>query len=173
MLAGWSGLPRCTIRRAPSAARRGPFEEAVRRVLLPAMVAGLVVASLVAGSWAAAAHGVTTAPPPAPYARVSQLVPLPDFIPGVGTLFVDPSTLPVGPFLAYNRQGSLVALVFMVPLEDMNAHARWTDLAAAISWFPVQHVDLDYNPGHPGVEKPHYHIVLWAISHEEEQRSMR
>ena len=33
---------------------------------------------------------LASAPPPAPYAQVSQLVELPDFIPGLGTLFVDP-----------------------------------------------------------------------------------
>jgi hypothetical protein len=27
-----------------------------------------------------------TAPPPAPFAKVSDLVPLPDFLPGLGTL---------------------------------------------------------------------------------------
>ncbi|KAB2951323.1 MAG: hypothetical protein F9K19_18860, partial [Rhizobiaceae bacterium] len=42
-------------------------------------------------------------PPPAPYAKVSDLVALPDFLPGLGTLFVDPATLPAGPFLGYDR----------------------------------------------------------------------
>jgi hypothetical protein len=27
----------------------------------------------------------------------------------------------------------------------------------------VDHVSLYYNAGHPGVEEPHYHIVLWYI----------
>lgn len=141
--------------------------------------AAAAVAILLALTWPGAATAreapdLTSAPPPAPYARVSSLVPLPDFIPGLGTLFVDPSTLPVGPFLAYDREGSLVALVFMVPLDDLNARRQWTELISSVTgWFPVQHVDLDYNPGHPGVEKPHYHITLWAIRHADEQRRVR
>ena len=37
----------------------------------------------------------------------------------------------------------------------------------------IDHTDMEYNPGHPGVEVPHYHIVLWLISHEEEQKRMK
>ena len=40
-------------------------------------------------------------PPSGAYKKVSTLVPLPDFVPGLGTLYVDPATLPAGPFLAY------------------------------------------------------------------------
>ena len=43
------------------------------------------------------------APPPAPFRKVSELVKLPDFLPGMGTLYVDPKTLPAGPFLAYDH----------------------------------------------------------------------
>ena len=35
-----------------------------------------------------------TAPPDGAYKKVSTLVPLPDFVPGLGTLYVDPATLP-------------------------------------------------------------------------------
>jgi hypothetical protein len=28
----------------------------------------------------------------------------------------------------------------------------------------LNHTDIQYNPGHPGVEEPHYHIVQWLIS---------
>ena len=43
------------------------------------------------------------ATPPASYKKVSTLVALPDFVPGLGTLYVDPATLPAGPFLAYDK----------------------------------------------------------------------
>jgi hypothetical protein len=56
----------------------------------------------------ALAAGVEKAPPPAPYQAVSKLVKLPDFLPGLGTLYVDPKTLPDGPFLAYDHHGKLV-----------------------------------------------------------------
>lgn len=56
---------------------------------------------------AMAADEVTKAPPAALYEQVSKLVKLPDFLPGMGQLFVDPTTLPAGPFLAYDHDGKL------------------------------------------------------------------
>jgi hypothetical protein len=32
----------------------------------------------------------------------------------------------------------------------------------------VDHVSIDFNAGHPGVEEPHYHIVLWHVPKAEE-----
>ncbi|MEZ4547090.1 MAG: hypothetical protein R3B51_04930 [Thermodesulfobacteriota bacterium] len=46
------------------------------------------------------AYAQETAPPGGKYQKVSSLVELPDFIPGLGVLYVDPATLPAGPFLA-------------------------------------------------------------------------
>jgi hypothetical protein len=56
-----------------------------------------------------------TAPPASNYKKVSTLVALPDFVPGFGTLYVDPKTVPAGPFLAYDRQGKLVSSVYRFP----------------------------------------------------------
>jgi hypothetical protein len=53
---------------------------------------------LVLSALPAAAQNVEKAPPGAPYKKVSELVKLPDFLPGMGTLYVDPKTLPEGPF---------------------------------------------------------------------------
>lgn len=105
--------------------------------------------------------GVQKAPPGGDYKKVSTLVPLPDFLPGLGTLYVDPKTLPAGPFLAYDRSGKLVSTIYMIPLEEIEAHKKFDDLAAAGQ--KVDHVDMYYNAGHPGVEKPHYHVVLWHV----------
>ncbi|MEI8396321.1 MAG: hypothetical protein WCF85_16425 [Rhodospirillaceae bacterium] len=113
----------------------------------------------------AQAADVGKAPPPAPYQAVSKLVTLPDFLPGMGTLYVDPKTLPAGPFLAYAKSGKLVSTIFMIPLEDINAHKKFDALKT--SGHKVDHVDLYFNPGHPGVEKPHYHIVLWHVPESE------
>ena len=44
---------------------------------------------------------------------------LPDFIPGLGQLFVDPATLSAGPFLVYDRDGKLVSTIYMIPIQDM------------------------------------------------------
>ena len=99
------------------------------------------------------------------YKKVSTLVPLPDFIPGLGTLYVDPKTLPVGPFLAHDRQGRLVGTIYMVPVKDLEARKAFTDLAAAKE--RVDHVDVTYNAGHPGVAEPHYHIAVWYVSRDQ------
>ena len=96
------------------------------------------------------------------YKKVSTLVSLPDFVPGLGTLYVDPATLPAGPFLAYDRQGDLVSSVYMIPVKDISAHKAFNNLAAAKE--KVDHVDMYYNAGHPGVAEPHYHVVIWYVS---------
>jgi hypothetical protein len=31
----------------------------------------------------------------------------------------------------------------------------------------INHVDIYYNSGHPGVPDPHYHVVLWYIPAEQ------
>jgi hypothetical protein len=112
---------------------------------------------------AALAKGETDkAPPQGNYKKVSTLVKLPDFLPGMGTLYVQPATLPAGPFLAYDRKGNLVSSIYMIPLKDLDAHKSFDDLGVARK--RVDHVDLYFNAGHPGVAEPHYHIVLWYIS---------
>ncbi|HJR51825.1 MAG TPA: DUF5602 domain-containing protein [Gemmatimonadales bacterium] len=103
-----------------------------------------------------------TAPPASNYKKVSTLVALPEFLPGLGTLYVDPKTLPAGPFLAYDRQGKLVSSVYMIPLKDITAHKAFNNLAVAKE--KVDHVDMYYNAGHPGVAEPHYHVVVWYVS---------
>jgi hypothetical protein len=97
------------------------------------------------------------------YKKVSTLVQLPDFLPGLGTLYADPATLPAGPFLAYDRQGNLVSSIYMIPLKAMNDQKAFNDLKSG-KGEQVDHVDIVYNAGHPGVAEPHYHIILWYIS---------
>ncbi|MBF9234575.1 DUF5602 domain-containing protein [Microvirga alba] len=118
---------------------------------------------------ALAADQVEKAPPTGSYKKVSELVKLPDFLPGLGQLYVDPKTLPAGPFLAYDRDGRLVSTVYMLPIEDLaNKDKRFDNLAAPGG--KVDHVDVYYNAGHPGVEKPHAHVVLWHVSKTDEAR---
>jgi hypothetical protein len=130
-----------------------------------ALCAGLSVGS----AWAATID--TT--PPAAFKKVSTLVKLPDFLPGLGTLYVDPSTLPVGPFLGYDRSGKLVNVTYMVPLKQLEEHKAMNDLGTAAKGVKVDHTDMYYNAGHPGVEEPHYHIVQWLISKDEQTKSMK
>jgi hypothetical protein len=118
--------------------------------------AGMLVVSAVAVA------AQQKAPPGGAYQQVSKLVPLPDFLPGLGTLYVDPATLPAGPFLAYDHQGSLVSSIYMIPLKDMNAKKAFTDLK--VGHERADHVDIVYNAGHPGVAEPHYHVIVWYVS---------
>lgn len=120
--------------------------------------APLLLCALAGGS-ALAHDAAMTAPPEAPFAAVSSLVALPDFIPGLGTLYVDPASLPAGPFLAYDHDGKLSATIYMVPIEDLTGGTAFDDLA--VGAHNVAAVDIYYNAGHPGVEKPHAHVVLY------------
>ena len=122
---------------------------------------GLALLSGIMTTVALAENAAPMKPAGGAYQAVSALVPLPDMIPGLGTLYVDPATLPVGPFAAYDKTGKLVSTIYMVPLEDMNAQKKFSGLAVAGG--PAVSVDMYYNAGHPGVEKPHYHVVIWHV----------
>ncbi|MDN5785847.1 DUF5602 domain-containing protein [Pseudorhodobacter sp.] len=126
-----------------------------------ATIAALSVAVAMPALAQADAGAVAKAPPPAPYQQVSKLVKLPDFLPGIGELFVDPATLPAGPFLAYDHDGKLVSTIYMIPIKDMNADKKFDNLLQPGG--DVDHVDIYFNAGHPGVEEPHEHIVLWHV----------
>lgn len=65
-----------------------------------------------------AADQVATSPPSGAFKAVSKLVKLPDFLPGMGQLFVDPATLPAGPFLAYDHDSKLVSTIYMLRPES-------------------------------------------------------
>lgn len=132
---------------------------------------GLTLGTLALGSVAACATGyssspaaaaTTSNPPGPPYKKASALAPLPDFLPGLGTLYVDPAKLPVGPWLAYDHSGRQVSTLYMVPLKDLDAHKDLMDLASPGG--NVVRVDIMYNAGHPGVPEPHYHIILWHFA---------
>lgn len=70
---------------------------------------------------------------------------------------MDPATLPAGPFLAYDRQGNLVSSIYM------NARKAFEGLKTGHGK-QVDHVDVVFNAGHPGVAEPHYHFIQWYVS---------
>ena len=127
-----------------------------------------VLAATAAPSLADDAGAFAKAPPAAPFQQVSKLVKLPEFLPGLGQLYVDPATLPAGPFLAYDHDGALVSTIFMIPVADLNPDKSFDDLAAPGG--NVDHVDIYFNAGHPGVEVPHAHVVLWHVPAADEAR---
>jgi hypothetical protein len=129
----------------------------LKRTLLAA------VAATVLSMPATAADVPEKGPPGGAYKKVSDLVSgLPEFIPGLGTLYVDPAALPTGPYLAYDRKQHLVGAVYMVPMKDMQGQKDFKRLAAPHR--PVDHVTVDFNPGHPGMAEPHYHFTVWYVS---------
>lgn len=131
----------------------------------------LTLALLVAGgipALAQKAEPFAKAPPAAPFQEVSKLVKLPEFLPGLGQLYVDPATLPAGPFLAYDHDGRLVSTIFMIPVADLNPDKSFDNLASPGG--TVDHVDIYFNAGHPGVEVPHAHVVLWHVPAADEAR---
>ncbi|HUH87450.1 MAG TPA: DUF5602 domain-containing protein [Pusillimonas sp.] len=136
----------------------------------PLLFLGATVLALapVFGAYAHPPSPVAKAPPTEPYKEVSSLVKLPSFIPGMGQLFVDPKTLPAGPFLAYDHDGKLVSTIYMIPLAQMTPQMHLDDLLAPGG--QVDHVDMMYNAGHPGVAEPHIHVVMWHVPVSDEAR---
>ena len=53
------------------------------------------------------------------------------------------------------------APIYMLPIKDLNPDKSFDNLAAPGG--NVDHVDVYYNAGHPGVEEPHVHVVLWHV----------
>lgn len=128
-------------------------------------IASMLLSVTLIGLSVHAAEAQSQAPPGGDFQKVSELVELPEFVPGLGVLWVDPGTLPAGPFLAYDREGELMSTIYMVPMDDLNDRRELTDLGAADS--AVDHVDFRFNAGHPGIPEPHYHVILWHVSAEE------
>jgi hypothetical protein len=56
----------------------------------------------------------------------------------------------------------------MIPVEALNPDTSFNNLAVPAA--AVDHTDIYFNAGHPGVEKPHAHIVLWHVPAGEETR---
>jgi hypothetical protein len=101
------------------------------------------------------------------YKRLSSLVNFPAFFPGIGIVFVKPGTLPLGPYLSFDRKDRLISTIFMVPLDQMNDHKKF-DADAGLAGARINHVTMYFNGGHPGVDMPHYHYVLWHVSRKDE-----
>ena len=143
---------------------------AITTTMCCSMAGGAVLLAAAPG-WAAEKNILST--PPADFKKVSTLVKLPDYLPGMGTLYVDPKTLPAGPFLGYDKSKRLVNVIYMVPLKQIDEHKAFTNLGSAAAGLKVDHTDIEFNPGHPGVEEPHYHVTEWLISHAEHEKRLK
>jgi hypothetical protein len=155
---------RASIEEATTAARAPalPPEYEQLRADIAALQASIRSAGASRGAGAIATEAIAMkGPPPTGYQKVSTLARLPEFIPGLGALYVQPQTLPAGPFLGYDRDDRLVNTVYMIPVADITARKTFEHLA--VGGAPVREVDFYYTPGHPGLEQPHYHVVLWHV----------
>ena len=106
------------------------------------------------------------------YKLVSQAVAgLPEFWPGLGHVYVDPATLPTGPYFAYGHNSKLVSTIYMIPLSDLSSEAKFDSSEAgetkfndlAVGPLKVDHVDIYFHSGHAGLDVPHVMMVLWHI----------
>ena len=135
------------------------------------MMKRIIAAGLLTVLTASAADAqASRSPPPPGFRRVSTLVKIPSFMPGLGVLYVRPETLPAGPFLAYDRRGRRVSTIYMIPVDDI-ANRKKFDLAGLAG--RNDHVSMYFNEGHPGVEMPHYHVVIWHVNKRGEARVAR
>lgn len=103
---------------------------------------------------------------PAGFVKVADALKNPGmaFIPGMGTLYVDPKTLPAGPFFGYDKKGKLVNITYMVPLKAITEHKNWMDVGGAAKGMKIDHTDIYSSGAHPGVPEEHLHIVNWLVS---------
>jgi hypothetical protein len=104
------------------------------------------------------------------YKKVSSLVDFPRFFPGIGALYVQPETLPNGPYRAFDRRGRLSSTIYMLPIEDLENRKKF-DLAGLAG--KGDHATFYFNSGHPGLDKPHYHIHIWHVSKKGEEQVAR
>lgn len=113
---------------------------------------------------------VAMAPPPGKFQQASEvLAGFPDFIEGVGQLWVQPQDVAAGgPFLAYDQAGRLASTVYMVSRNDLAAGTGLDKRKAAPN--QVHYVSLVPHAGHPGMPEPHALIVL---SHIPENQAAR
>lgn len=106
-------------------------------------------------------------PPGGDFRKLSTLADFPDFYPGLGRLYVQPASMPFGPYYGYDRNGKLVCTIYMAPMAAMDAHQSLEDLIQGAPAL-VDHVQMLYTHGHPGVAEPHYHVILWHITQREQ-----
>lgn len=139
----------------------------------------LTLLASVALTLAAAGFTQSRLTPPLPdgYLSASEILPLPEFIPGAGALYIDPANAPVGPWLSYGSDGRLTEVLFMVPVSEMTDSGNWENLATgtfeSLGLAHVDHVDISFNPGHPGMAEAHYHFRLVLRDDDTQQAALQ
>jgi hypothetical protein len=92
----------------------------------------------------------------------------PAFTPGIGAVYAKRELLPNGPFVAYDHKGRLVSTIYKLSMEKV---AEKGAFEARGSRMPaVDHVGGHFSGSHPGVDFPHYSLVLWHVPKRNEAR---
>lgn len=147
----------------------------------PAGLVTLVLGALIAAGGmavmadaAAAAQVTLRGKPPAGFVKVSDALKNPGmaFVPGLGTLYVDPKTLPAGPFLGYDKTGELVNVTYMIPSAELEKNQSWPTLGTAVSGLKIDHTEVHVSAAHPGVMEHHLHVINWLISDAEKNKRL-
>lgn len=94
------------------------------------------------------------------------------FIPGLGELWVDPATLPAGPFFGYDKAGKLVNVTYMLPTAQLDKHKAWNDLGGPAKGLKINHTDVHVSGAHPGVMEKHVHVINWLVPHADEVKRL-
>jgi hypothetical protein len=112
--------------------------------------------------------------PPAGFVKVSDALknPAMAFVAGLGTLYVDPKTLPAGPFLGYDKQGDLVNVTYMIPWAALEKNQSWPTLGTSVGGLKVDHTEVHVSGPHPGVMERHIHVINWLISDAEKDKRL-
>jgi hypothetical protein len=99
----------------------------------------------------------------APAASALPLVtvrhPALEYLPGVARVEQTPS----GPAAAFDANGRRVATVYSVPVRELTGRGL-EELRAPHA---IDHVSIYLASSHPDLPLPHYHVVLWHVSHSE------
>lgn len=145
--------------------------------LLATLAVGAAIAltgAAVSSLPAQAANGAIETKPPAGFVKVSEALknPAMAFVPGLGTLYVDPKTLPAGPFLGYDKAGHLVNVTYMLPTSDLEKNKAWPALGTSVKGLKVDHTEVHLSGAHPGVTVRHLHVINWLISPAEKAKRM-
>lgn len=108
--------------------------------------------------------------PPAGYKKASDLSSVPEPMPGLGTLYVDPATVPMGPYLGYDKDNKLINVIYMVSIKQLEDHKIFSNLGATLGKLEIDHTDIVFNAGHAGMTEPHYQIIQWLISNDQVEK---
>ncbi len=147
----------------------------VSRLAVLAALFGLPVIGFAGAATAAQDHAAHHHDaPPAKFVKIADALKNPGlaFIPGLGELWVDPATLPAGPFLGYDKEGKLVNVTYMLPSAQVDKNKAWNNLGTAVGGMKIDHTDVHVSGAHPGVMEKHVHVINWLIPHADEVKRL-